>query len=132
MLALLRRALLIVLMLGLPVQGWAAAQMTVRMGMALGMQVGIQDGMPAALSHDHHGHADPSASAPECCEGDAIDHGDSAHGACAESCHCCISAAPPIVLAAFEAGNARYPWARGIAPPPTLSPAYTLDKPPKN
>ena len=144
----LRRLLLLLLMACLPIQGWAAGRMAVAM---VALQAShASPAAPAAMEgssphvpvhqvspHDHGAAPDRvpgmAHGAAHECGADAKDAaGSNAHaGHCGDTCHCCISAAPP--AAAFGL-NGRLPtgdWAARAPSPWHTVPTATLDKPPK-
>ena len=116
------RLLVIALVLvGLPVQGWAAAHMSARM--AAQTAVLQMDSLPAASDHADH----------SCCHEE--DQGLGAHhmgGSCGETCHCCVNAAPaqwPSIVAPDEPVHDWRPAPQGAC---ITIPLVMPDKPPKN
>ena len=133
MLSVIRRLLVLLLVVSLPVQGWASSRM------ALAMAIG--HGSDQGMFHVHHGAADepgtpPAAASADCCVGHDSGHfgthgPDSGHTPCGESCHCCISMALPTLTLQLTVQNTPADWYRVADCAFTQVSAPTPDKPPK-
>jgi hypothetical protein len=125
-----RFLLIVLLAVGLPIQGWAAARMAAGMaGQALAMQAsdagaGMVEGAGIADMASHHDHA--------CCDtlhNEAqLDHSSNA---CGDACHCCISVAPGVCMLEVRPDEPRHEWFALSCGPCTTVPPATPDKPPK-
>jgi hypothetical protein len=130
----LRPLLLILLVLAIPVQGWAAARMSLQMA-AAHLDASA---MPHGSTHDmaSMGDAAPGLDPVHhaCCpeEDGAFGPDGSGTGHCAESCHCCLVAALPQPLgdpAPVAVCQRALPH---VAEPLTGGDSATPDKPPKS
>ena len=154
----IRRLLVLMLLVSLPIQGWAASRMGVAMA---GMMMPTVAG--AAAVHDHHRAVHeagtPRTLAPaDCCAshdaGHAAAHAahasahssgnpsahssehaghavDGGHASCGESCHCCISMALPAVTPLLKVQSPPADWQGAAACAFAQISAPTPDKPPK-
>lgn len=134
----LRQRLLLLLMVCLPLQGWAAATMAVSMAGFMAGSIAL----PAQVHHGQHGHqthdqheGDHHAHGMKgaCCAepNDAADSAGGTQGTCGDRCHCCVSAAPPSASVVLGVRASPTDWG-GTAPsarPQAV--AFALDKPPK-
>lgn len=130
----LRPLLLILLVLAVPVQGWAAARMSLQMA-AAHLDASA---MPHGSTHDRGTTGDAATGLDSvhhaCCpDGDsASGHEGSGTGHCADTCHCCLVAAlpqplgDPATVAVCERGVPH------TAEPMTGGDSATPDKPPKS
>lgn len=127
----LRQWLLLLLMVCLPLQGWAAVTMAVSMAGSMALPAQVHHGHQAHDQHggDHHAHSMMGA----CCAepNDAADSAGGTHSPCGDRCHCCVSAAPPSASVDLGVHASPTDWG-GTAPsgrPQAV--AFALDKPPK-
>ncbi len=127
----LRQRLLLLLMVCLPLQGWAAVTMAVSMAGSMALPAQVHHGHQAHDHHegDHHAHGMMGA----CCAepNDAADSAGGTHSPCGDRCHCCVSAAPPSASVVLGVHASPTDWS-GTAPsarPQAV--AFALDKPPK-
>lgn len=159
MLSVIRRLLVLLLVVSLPVQGWASSRMALAMAIGHGSSPEASalghDQEPvqrAGAAHDHHhgGHdathahhgatdepgTPPAAASEDCCvshhDGHPGTHGpDSGHTPCGESCHCCISMALPTMALQVKVQNPPGDWHRITECAFAQVSAPTPDKPPK-
>ncbi len=128
---------MLLLMVCLPLQGWAAMTMAVAMAAVPHAHTStgpVQQQAAAAVGHhahgaDHHAHGMQGACCPD--TADAAESAGGSHGPCGDSCQCCITAAPPATAVALGVQAPLADW-DGSAPSARLQAvAFTLDKPPK-
>lgn len=119
-----RFLLIALLAIGLPVQGWSAARMSVQMAMPMSesMQVASSPSMVALADHLDHACCDPQS---------ALDELDASGGSCGDSCHCCISAAPARTVGLAVQDTPPHAWLAAPAYAGSTAPPATPDKPPK-
>ena len=106
----IRRLLVLLLLMSLPIQGWATSRMALAMATGHGSgAVGAVGAVSASAPEPGHlhsaGHAHAAhmnADAPDapdtsdCCAGHHAEHAhDGTHASCSDTCHCCIGTAPP-------------------------------------
>ncbi|MFM8343787.1 MAG: hypothetical protein ACKOB5_04650 [Betaproteobacteria bacterium] len=134
----LRQRLLLLLMVCLPLQGWAAATMAVSMA---GFMAGSM-ALPAQVHHGQHGHqthdqheGDHHAHGMKgaCCAepSDAADSAGGTQGTCGDRCHCCASAAPPSASVVLGVRASPTDWGSTAPSARPQAVAFALDKPPK-
>ena len=125
MLSVIRRLLVLLLLVSLPVQGWAAS----RMGVAMLAPADCCAGHDAGHATTHAAHSSANASAHSSAHtGHAADGG---HGSCGENCHCCISMALPAMTPLLKVQSPPADW-QGVAGCAFAQiSAPTPDKPPK-
>jgi hypothetical protein len=125
------RILLIVLLaIGLPLQGWAAVRMATGMaGQVLALHGSnaaattvVGEAMAEMADHHHHACCDPLQ------DGTQADH---TGGPCGDACHCCISAAPVTCMLMAQPEAPPHVWFAVAHGPCATVPSSTPDKPPK-
>jgi len=144
MLTVIRRLLTMLLLVSLPIQGWASMRMAIDMAVGHAVHQGAAgpsaEPIATALSHaGHAGHvghdrdAEQGGHASDCCatHDDASAGSEGSHGACEDSCHCCISSAPPATGLQLHLQGPPLGWL-GLSPCGfAQATAHALDKPPK-
>ena len=123
----LRRLLLLMLMACLPIQGWAAGRMAVAMAASQASHAS-----PAAAAVTDGAHGITHGTAHDCCaDTDATAHSNAHGGHCGDTCHCCISAAPPADALGLNGRLPHRDWASRARDQWRTVPTTTPDKPPK-
>lgn len=115
------RLLVIALVLvGLPVQGWAAAHMSA--SMAAQTAASQMDSLPSANDHADH----------SCChEENEMLGAQHTGGSCGETCHCCVNAAPAQWPAIVAPDEPLHEWRLAPQGECITIPLVMPDKPPK-